>query len=227
MLSVEAIHASRFDLEAYGKAHPAVYAGLVIDTGPPGAIHIGFTSELERHRQELLREFPYERWLDVFQAQWSLHHLAAQAVEIEDDQIELAKAGIDCGGLGIDILANRVWLEVAVRSPAAVESLAARYPASLQVIPVEERQRIPLEILEIHRGDDPRHLEVISVGSAGLPADEAVVEELEDEVRVGINALVAPWASSFKADRRTYRTTVSLISDLGAKSITRVQSGDV
>ena len=227
MLNVrQDIHGRRNELEAYGEAHPNAYAGLVIEEGPPGTVHVGFTDELERHRQALAELILYDRWLKVFRAQWSLGQLVSLVDAIEDDEQYLNARGVDVGGIGVDVRRNRVWVEVAATADGEHAFPVGRYPAILEVLPISERLHIGVEIGAVIRTPDEFELSVELISSDGIEPAEVSVQETSTEVRLSARSPILPWVSSFKANRQVDRMSVALQRPLADRTIIAIQPGD-
>lgn len=128
----------------YGEHHPDEWAGAFIDQHSGGALVAQFTGHLETHRLALFAHIWPKANLEVRQVRWPQSALEALRERVEGDEAWMAAVPADVRSLGIDIVGNRVVLEISSPIPTAAQL-----------------------ILE-HFGGDAAPLSVASDGNGGL-----------------------------------------------------------
>jgi hypothetical protein len=96
--------------------------------------------------------------------------------------------------------------------------LQSRYGDLVMAVVVPEFERVSLPIRDCHPGAGASVI-VSYDTSAGLDIDEVRLDEDDIHVRITLYAHVPPWTDSFKADRRSKKTTIQLARPVGGRSV--------
>jgi len=124
----------------YGATIPDVYAGYYIsDDGAGSIVHVGFTSDAATRLDELRGLFPYPSRLRAYNVAYSLQQLEAiqEQVSADYESGDLAAAGIEWAGDGVNTESNRLEIEVSNPSPTVEGALADRYGPAVTMIAAE------------------------------------------------------------------------------------------
>lgn len=115
------------EIERYGAAHPAEWAGAFIDR-QSGVFVALFTGALGEHESAIRQLVLPGARFEVRPARWSLAVLESRRREIEDDQEWLRTINAWYAGSGVDIVSNRLVLDISSKNPMA-PALALRHYA--------------------------------------------------------------------------------------------------
>jgi len=206
VIDVDEIHDELPTVEAYGARHPDEYAGAYIEGSPPRRVRVGFTRRLVEHRAELLSEFPYGRWLSMFEARHSLRELQHARDRLRDDEPYLRQMGVH---FGLELADNCVWLEAWRPEPRHLAALAERYGTAVKIIHVTEGRRVSVEVLDV-RGRDERSVSVRYVSGGDRLVSTAEVGRKGDDWVVQLFAEVAPWVNVLRRNRQVREMTIRL-----------------
>jgi hypothetical protein len=103
----------------YGERHPDEWAGAFIDQPSGGTFVALFTGNLDRHRLALFAGIWPKANLEIRQVKWSLAALDAFKERVEKDGAWLAALPADVRSLGVDIVGNRVTVDISSPIPTA------------------------------------------------------------------------------------------------------------
>jgi hypothetical protein len=109
-------------------------AGLYLFDRRSGVfVAVRFTTGLRRYRGEMLRRFPYSSLLCVRAARFTLKRLMTVQERIATDDALLRGRGIEIGATDIDVVRNRVGVEVRRAPPGTDRYLSHRYGGTVRV----------------------------------------------------------------------------------------------
>lgn len=207
MIDVDEIHDELPVIEDYGTRHPDEYAGAYVERTPPARVHVGFTGRLKEHRAELATEFPYRRWLSVFEARHSLRELEHARERLRLDHDFLRELGLRTGAFGLAVPENCIWIEVWRPEPHHGVALTERYGPCVKIIDVSEGRRVPVQVLDI-RCIDQACLKIRYVTGGDREVSTADLWREGDVWMARLFAEVAPWVNVLERNRQVRELTV-------------------
>lgn len=122
------------------------YGGTYLDHVRGGLLTVGFTSNVDGHRAELMDLVANPQRLEVRQVDYSEDELIARMAEIDSERETLIDLGFDLWELAIDIEANRVTLKGAEVASGGCSAATSRYPDEI-VLCGENENEVFLEQL--------------------------------------------------------------------------------
>ena len=132
---ISAVEAATVRLSRYGRrCAEGSFAGLYLVDRRSGVLAVTrFTTHLRRHRLELRRRFRYGALLRVRAASFTMSRLLAVQRRIEDDDAYLRSRGIEVGATDVDVVRNRVDIELRRAPSGTGRYLSHRYRGAVRV----------------------------------------------------------------------------------------------
>jgi hypothetical protein len=129
------VEAATVRLSRYGRrCAEGSFAGLYLVDRRSGVLAVTrFTTHLRRHRLEVRRRFRYGALLRVRAARFTMSRLLAVQRRIEDDDAYLRSRGIEVGATDVDVVRNRVEIELRRAPSGAGRYLSHRYRGAVRV----------------------------------------------------------------------------------------------
>lgn len=116
-------------------ASQAQFGGLYIDQSSGGVIDIATTGDASATLKDATSSAPSGAVLRSRHVQYTLQQLSALKDRVTQDVSSLTAAGVEVATIGVDVVANRVRIEVANLTDQVTTDLNARYGAEVIVVP--------------------------------------------------------------------------------------------
>jgi hypothetical protein len=130
-------------VRAYGAEHPDVYGDVFLGQGH---LWVGFTADAAHHLAALRVQVDHPELLRAFEADFPERDLLALQDRITRDLTTLAAQGINASVVMIDVVHNRVEVDVAGEGNHARDVLTRRYGGAMLIVRGGvELHTVPLE----------------------------------------------------------------------------------
>jgi hypothetical protein len=213
----ELIDQTRKQVDPYVDKHRNDFAGIWQKNGP-AEYHVGFARNVEAHREALMRIVSDSDVLHVHAFEHTEAELQALADRITEDD-GLADEGLKRWGVGTDVEANRVAVEVAGRDAATAEAILTRrygLAVSCEWLGPENATTEAVAWLLWTLDESGRQLTVHY--ETWRAAEFVRTEHSEDEREVRVTVYVAV-PHAVKAIGRSFTATVELEAPLGDRRV--------
>jgi hypothetical protein len=127
----------RAAIEAYGDLDPSEFGGLYVDQQNGGAVTVLWTGHLEEHAAGVWRRLGPGAHVESRLVTYPLRDLRDLQDRIGRDWDWMRAFAIAPIGVGVDVAANRVHLEISSADPKAAARIVAHYAVPASMIGVE------------------------------------------------------------------------------------------
>jgi hypothetical protein len=114
-------------VQGYASANSAVFGGIWLDQARGGVVTVSFTDDLDRHRTALAALLKGQGVVNVVHARYAESVMRAVQDRIAADDAWFRTIPAMLRGVGYDVIANRVTIDVSTANPRIAALIVRRY----------------------------------------------------------------------------------------------------